>query len=309
MDQDSSQETVLCFEISVQGGSYRSLVDSLSTDSSRLRGRIAPRAPVKAAIELDLGSGHYSLTTLGKHRLPRSLKVSPGSRTHSNLTSYIASHLTGDTAKTISALLTDIIQTAPSVSPEALKLFREDIELRAAKVSSASDARQNVFVVNDFNTEILIDLDDVPTLNTPDTDTSSLEEAAALLRASARLVGNISAQTDTNLVEVSAVISLPKVLLSQTDIFIHWGSYDEPSLPWQDEIVSAEEDDNQQAYKIRHIISTPARGEYGFTLFLQIRGSTDPVWLGTPWLDDARITVHCDDSEGVKRREELLESA
>jgi starch synthase len=308
MGTDAQNETVLRFDVVVHGASYRALVEGLRSPHLAGKSRTSPRKPVKAAIELDLQSKQYSLSTIGRHRLPKGLRVQPGSRTHSNLTGYLASHLTGDTARTISHLLSSIIESTPVIHTDALKLFREDIQIQdPTRPSTASLLSQKVFVVDDISTEISLDIDDIPTPILPEVERSHLEDAVQHLESSIELLAPVTASVVGNLVEISAALLLPVELSAQTEIFLHWGSYEESSPPWQDELVVLRSDLSGSRHTLLHRLHIPTRGNYGLTLFAQIRGTTKPVWLGRSWVDDARVSIVADDLKVAQERAQAFE--
>lgn len=308
MSTDAPDETVLRFDVVVHGTSYRALVEGLRSPHPTNKPRIPPRKAVKAEIELDLQSRQYSLNTLGRHRLPKALQVQPGSRTHSNLTSYLASHLSGDTARTLSHLLKNIIESAPTVEADALKLFREDIQIQDLNLlSTTKSPSKKVFVVDDISTEISIDIDDLPTLVLPEFEHSRFEDATRRLEESFKFASPLTATAVGNLVEISATLLLPVELYAETDIFLHWGSYEESSPPWQDELVLLQDDRSGSSYTFVHHLHIPTRGSYGITLFAQIKGTTKPVWLGRPWVDDARVSVAADDLKVAQEKAEAFE--
>lgn len=308
MSTDASDETVLRFDVVVHGASYRALVEGLRSPHLTGKPRIPPRKAIKAEIELDLQSRQYSLNTLGRHRLPKGLRVQPGSRTHSNLTSYLASHLSGDTARTVSYLLKNIIESSPTIQADALKLFREDIQIQDPSLRSATNSfARKVLVIDDISTEISLDIDDLPTLVLPDVERAHLEDAIQRLKESISLAAPLTATAIGNLVEVSAALHIPVELSAETDLFLHWGSYEESSAPWQDELVVLRSVPSGSRHTFFHHLHIPIRGSYGITLFAQIRGTTHPVWLGKPWIDDTRVSIVSDDLRVARERFEAFE--
>ncbi len=308
MSTDTQDQTVLRFDVVVDGASYRTLVDGLRSADPSGRPRTPPRKAVKAEIELDLQSKQYSLSTLGRHKLPKGLRVEPGSRTHSNLTNYLASHLSADTAHTISYLLQGIIESTPEIQADALKLFREDIQIQEPKSFLAMDAvARKVLVIDDISTEISLDIDDIPTLVLPEIEQSQLEDAAQRLKGSIELIAPLNVAVSGNLVEISATLRLPLEICSEAEVFLHWGSYEESSPPWQDELVVLRAEPLQSRYTFLHRLHIPTRGSYGVSLFAQVRGTTNPVWLGRPWLDDAKVSIVSDDLRVTRERIEAFE--
>ncbi len=308
MSTDASDQTVLRFDVVVHGASYRALVEGLRSPHLTGKPRIPPRKAIKAEIELDLQSRQYSLNTLGRHRLPKGLRVQPGSRTHSNLTSYLASHLSGDTARTVSYLLNNIIESTPTIQADALKLFREDIQIQDPSLRPATNSfARKVFVIEDISAEISLDIDDLPTLVLPDVERAHLEDAIQRLKESIALAAPLTATAIGNLVEVSAALRIPVELSAETDLFLHWGSYEESSPPWQDELVVLRSDPSGSRHTFFHHLHIPIRGSYGITLFAQVRGTTHPIWLGKPWIDDARVSIVSDDLRVARERVEAFE--
>jgi starch synthase len=205
--------------------------------------------------------------------------------------------------------LKSIIESTPTIQTDALKLFREDIQIQDPNLSSSVGAvARKVFVVDDISTEIALDIDDVPTLVLPKVERAYLNDAVERLEKSIRLEAPLTATVVGNLVEVSASLHLPVELSGETEIFLHWGSYEESSPPWQDELVVLRADSSDSRHSFLHRLHIPTRGGYGITLFAQIRGTSNAIWLGRPWLDDARVSIVSDDLRIARERLEAFDN-
>ena len=111
---------VLRFEIAINGAAYRSLVASLREEGVESYGIRTLTRPVKASLELDLASGNYSVSSLGKHRLPTTMAVKPGTRTHRNISGLLASSLKEQQSADLIAVIQGIIDAIPHVQGESL---------------------------------------------------------------------------------------------------------------------------------------------------------------------------------------------
>lgn len=298
---------VVRFDIAVAAASYRTLIEGLratSTPSRHTTSSRTPRSSIRAAIELDLDSKEFAVRTLGRHRLPQQLRVTPGSRSHSNITSYLAAHIPPETTDELSKAFAEIILHTNVLPTNALTLFRSEISFEdptPAPPHISPSPTEKIVVIDAPLNLLALDLDDSPTLTVPSSDKTLLQSSTELLRTTARLLTAPHTQVQGNSVRISAELYLPKSLQENTDIFLHWGSYLQPALPWRDELASiinnneSHPSNKPDVVTINHTLSMPTRGEYGICAYVQTRGSTTPIWLGRPWFDDARIIIDQDD--------------
>ena len=128
MNTQGSGTEVLRFEILVNGEAYRSLVVGLRGGREALQPPRAQLAGVRAQIDLDLSSRSYSVTTLGRHRLPSALFIKPGTRTHNSLTRLIARSIRQEQHREVASLIHDIIEATPHIPRDTLDIRKQDIE-------------------------------------------------------------------------------------------------------------------------------------------------------------------------------------
>lgn len=298
---------VLRFEIAINGAAYQSLVASLRDEGTSSHVIRSLTRPVKASLELDIASGSYSVSALGKHRLPTTMAVKPGSRTHRNISGLLASSLKEQQAADLVALIQGIIDATPHVQGESLAVYRNDLEFQpAAMLSETTKVVRSVEILGTIAPTLLLDIDESPTLIIPEEDGERLDSALELLRSHALLASPLKATVTENTVEMSCAVTLPALPDTTVDLYLHWGAYDDVAPAWQDELIGSVECGIASTISLAHQIFVPQQGHYGATVFARPRGSQDAVWLGTFRADDARFTIAHDDLEISHERERML---
>jgi starch synthase len=299
---------VLRFEIAVNVAAYRSLVAGLRKQVPPTHSPHSNRRAVKAAVEFDLTSRSYSVRALGRHRLPQALSVKPGSRTHNNISSLLASSLREQQADDLALLLENIIDATPIIPGEHLEMFRNDIEFQPFNLAGSTERiTRTVAILGTLAPTLLLDLDETPTLVVRERPEDLFQEALATLRAEAHLVSPLQAKVQgDNIVEIATTITLPALKDTTVDLYLHWGGYEETAPAWQDELVASSEGSAAGTFPIMHTVYVPHQGHYGATLFLRPQGSTESVWLGRIGADDAHFSISRDDCEITSERDAML---
>ena len=201
MSTHTNNAEVLRFEIAVNGAAYRSLVASLREQEDSSYSPRPMRGCVKAAVDLDLASRSYSVSSLGRHRLPKSISVKPGSRTHNNISGILASSLRGQQANDLAILIENIIEATPSIDGEHLQMFRNDLVFqRLNETNPSARVTQTIEILGTLAPTLLLDLDEVPTLIVPERPEDLIQEALSTLHAEAHLASRLMAQVDGNTV-------------------------------------------------------------------------------------------------------------
>lgn len=307
MNTQGSGTEVLRFEILVSGEAYRSLVAGLRGSPDTAPGHRSPLGGVRAQVDLDLSSRSYSVTTLGRHRLPSALSVKPGTRTHNSLTRLIARSMRQEQHREVASLIHDIIEATPHIPADTLDIRKQDIEItQGARLRSPTSPAHTIQLITQIAPTISLDLDDAPTLVIPQSQDELLARATSALRSDLFVVSPLSASIIGNTVTLRAVIQAPAIAGAAVDIFAHWGSYDELAPQWQDEPVSLQPAPHGNSI-VTHRLHVPNHGSYGATLFAQVRGSSEKVWMGELAGGDARFIIAHDDLDSVRCRETALD--
>ena len=306
----STQQTgteVVRFEIAVNGAAYQSLVASLRDEGQEPYSVRPVSRSVKASLELDLTSGSFSVSALGKHRLPTTMAVRPGTRTHRNISGLIASSLQDQQAADLMALVQTIIDATPHIHGESLAVYREDLEFQHPNAAPApGKVIHSVEILGTIAPTILLDIDESPTLIIPEHAQERLDSALELLTRDAKITSPVTAIPSGNTVEISCSVELPPLSNTTIDLYLHWGSYDDVAPAWQDELIGSSDCATATTVSVAHQIYVPQHGHYGATLFARPRGTQDVVWLGSLRSDDARFTISQDDVELTRERERML---
>ena len=298
---------VLRFDIAVNAAAYKSLIAGLREQGSHSYSSRTLRRSVKASIELDLASRSYSVSSLGRHRLPQTLAVKPGSRTHNNISSILASSLREQKVHDIAILIENIIAAAPTITSDHLHMFRDDLELHSVDCTArAARAMQTVEILTTLAPALLLDLDETPTLIVPERPATLIDSAVELLRQEARIAAPLRAFVQGNSVQLTSSVSMPAFHEVGVDLFMHWGGYDHTAPAWQDELIGTLDRHNGDAFLVDHTIEVPHQGYYGATLFVRPHGSTESVWLGRLSADDAHFFISRDDSQLSIERDRML---
>lgn len=307
MSTSTNATDVLRFEIAVNGAAYRSLVAGLREPGQNAHSSRPFKSSVKAAIDLDLSSRSYSVSQVGRHRLPKPLSIKPGSRTHDNISGVLASSLRGCADRDISNLIYEIIAAAPEISGEMLKVFRNDIEFNEATIRPNSTRTvRKVSGLSTIAPTVLLDVDDGPTLIVPERPESLIDAAVEALNGKTRIISAPQAQIAANTVTITTVVGIPQTFGVEVDLFMHWGSYEELAPAWQDEHISSSVSNIPSRVSVEHRIHVPRHGHYGATFFVRARGSNESIWLGNISSDDLRFHIYSDDSQVITERDTML---
>ncbi len=294
----------LRFEIEVAGETYRSLVRGLrSLHAPTVPLRSSKRA-VRALVELDTLSQTFSINTVGGHRLPRPIRIRTGSKTYQNVARLISHSLTSEERELLQQTLRDIIALTATPPLEHLHIHRNDFELMALAEILTSERGESLANKRSLSANILLELDDSPTLIVPEREERGIAETVERLRTSLRVISPPNAHVVDNFVEITTTLSLRSSTASEIDIWVHWGSYDDLTPSWQDEqltsVVGSEEVCEVPLYFRAHI---PVHGWYGATFFAQVRGSSERVWIGGLGNLDARFHIKTDNSSLIDAQE------
>jgi len=307
MHMQGSCTEVLRFEIPVNGEAYRSLVAGLRGSGQATLSR-ALRSGVRAQVDFDLNTRCFSVSTLGSHRLPSAISVKPGSATHNSIARLISRSVRDQEHTTVASLMRDIIDAAPTISDEILSIRKQDIEVRiGARAAAAISPLHSIQLLAEAAPTISLDLDDAPTLIIPESQDALLAFATERLKAELSVLEQLNTTVVENTVTLRATIRIPAISEVAIDLFAHWGAYDDLAPAWQDEQLTLQPGPGGTA-TVEHRLHVQTRGDYGVTLFAQVRGSHEQVWIGRPGSGDSRFFVSQDDLHQAQERESDLDS-
>ncbi|MFN5061727.1 MAG: glycogen/starch synthase [Pseudomonadota bacterium] len=319
MFQDSHGCETLRFHIQLPRADYKLLV-------SRLRGErgVAPPAPqsgsqVTALIDLPPNSTTFSITRLGRHRLPKPVSIRAGSATHTLLSQTISRELAQIDDPMITARLEAVIAACPSPLPLSLRISPADFVLseRTSDVSSSEPTAlysgAAVRVLATLAPSISLDLDDTPPLSIIEdsglADTTAAVSDFEALRSGLASTLLVTSTVSGNRVTVSGSAHLPLVQHpAAVTLVAHWGSYDDLSHPWQDEPLaleispSASDSSTPLTLNFSTTIHAPIHGSYGLTFYARYGRSYERIWIGRPWIDDHKFFISHDDPGAIKNR-------
>lgn len=295
------------FQILVHGPAYRSLASRLrgSRKAASASSRI-PRAEVRAEIEFDLQSQEFSLLTIDNHSLPATLSVQPGSTTHKSLAQLLARHAGYLERTEFTNLLQNIIDSTPALSTESLIILHTDLDLNDK--ATTRPYRRSYQLEQPLAPSLALELDDsLATLVLPESSPLDISTALHRLSTRSRLRNIKTVRVEGNTATVETTILLPRIPGAQVEVLLHWGSYDECASPWRDDLIQRIDLTRSGVHTLTHSLLVSQRGHHGAAVFLQIRGDPTRIWIGKPWLDDAKFWIASDDTELARLREENIE--
>jgi starch synthase len=295
-------DRVLRFELVVSGSNYRALVAHLRGQRGRSVPAARTRKEIRALIDLHAKSKTFSITRIDRHRLPQPVYIRQGSVTHRNLSRALSLQITRDVnSSTVPAeilqQLQNIIDLCPEVQTDTLRANANDFEFASASLPES----YNVIalpVLSQLAPTLLLELDDQPTLvikePPPSIPLADIESSIqhALLSASTPTI-----RVKGNLVDIQRSITIPALPESCTlRFFAHWGSYEDLAPLWVDELITTVAGlPRPQHLVLNFQAHAPRYGWHGATLFAQLQGSSERIWLGQPWLSDAKFFIEQDE--------------
>lgn len=297
----NTPDRVLRFELVVSGSDYQTLVAHLRGHNARTASKTRLRKEVRALVDLHPKSHTFSITTIDRHRLPRPVHIREGSNTHRNLSRALSLEIQRDGSLTdlapeLITQLQHIIDLCPEVSTDTLRANPRDFELPE---SSSLNLREvpTLPILARLAPTLLLEFDDQPTLVIEENPGADLFEVEASLRRALFLSSAATTKVQGNVADIQRSITLPPLPTTLTvDFFAHWGSYEDLSPPWTDELISTVEGSTSpQHISLFFKAYAPAYGWHGATIYAQVRGSSERLWLGKPWLSDAKFFIDRDE--------------
>lgn len=298
MTNVTDSAAVLRFEIEVNGEAYGTLVSYLRGETSTTHARREPRRrSVTALVDLDPSLKRFTVSHLAGHKLPRSLLIRSGSRTHDSLARILAHAVEGTSLESISRIFREIIDACPTLPDLSLSIRHSDLELlpRGERSLASSEARQRV--IARVAPTVLLDLDDAPTLIVPETAEKELAEAVLTLRNTLSAINPPHTSVNGNTVEVFTSARVPSFPNRGIHIYAHWGSYEELGPAWQDELVTTIAPGHREpTASVYFRGEVPLHGRYGITFFATVEGSSERIWFGAGQSDNGSFFISSDDS-------------
>jgi starch synthase len=305
MQEKLLDSRVLRFQIDIGASEYQTVLAKLKgTSRIERRNRPQSRNKIRALIDLDLTTSSYHIGSVQNHKLPRSLFIEPHSETHQYLSSAISKEIIKLGEDHLPSALQEIIDSCSHISSTSVRIRMQDLSLAAPLDYTSLKQGLTIPILASLAPSLLLDIDDVPPVplkkeGTLDTHTilSSVRDALHFVRPPKVAVAD---NTWTLQLEI-APFNLN--LQSEVELYAHWGSYDDLSPPWSDELVTPIPINNTTK-PIAISLSQQAlvRGSYGLTFFISMQGSSERMWLGSIGSDDIRFTIECDDVEAQQKR-------
>ena len=305
MQEKLLDSRVLRFQIDIGASEYQTVLAKLK-GTSRIEGgnRRQSRNKIRALIDLDLTTSSYHIGSVQNHKLPRSLFIEPHSETHQYLSSAISKEIIKLEETNLPSALKDIIGACSHISSTSVRIRMQDLSLVAPLDYSPPTEGLTIPILASLAPSLLLDIDDVPPIplkkeGALDTDAilSSAREALCFVRPPQIAVteNTWTLQLEVGLAQMN--------FHADVELYAHWGSYEELSPPWSDElIVSIPTDNTNDTIGASLTQQALVRGSYGLTFFISVQGSSKRMWLGSIGCDDIRFTIECDDIEAQQKR-------
>jgi len=301
----------LRFKVQVPKADYRTLVARLRGENGASLPRTEHSGTVTAVLDLAPTSNSLLISQLGEHRLPISISIRAGSPTHTFLMRSLLAELDIMSDPELTARLNDIIKAcSEQISATKLRVKAGDFELTTelSKLNTNKQPSSPTFqgfreprvIAKPISTNLLFDLDDAPTLVVPPSEPAIDPRLIAKISTALSNSYTTKASLSGNTVNVSFKAELPKIPNDiSIQIYTHWGSYEELSDPWQDELL-INTDLNSDNSDIGHLdlsatLHAPIHGSYGASFYATINSSAERLWLGRPNIDDLKFKISQDD--------------
>jgi starch synthase len=292
---------VLRFELVVSGSDYRTLVAHLRGPNTRGPSSTRTRKEIRALIDLHPDSKTFSVTSIDRHRLPKALCIREGTTTHRNLSRALSLEIQRDTHLTkidseLLQQLQDIIDLCPDVHTDTLRADPRDFEFYAAPQLKSNTALPLPILAR-LAPNLLLEFDDQPTLIIQENVDFDIPQILPLISRAMFLSSAATIEVRGNFATIQRSITLPSLPTTCTvDFFSHWGSYEDLSPSWLDELITSVEGSTLPQHLSLTFQAHAARyGWHGATMYAQIRGSSERLWLGKPWLSDAKFFIERDE--------------
>lgn len=305
MHKDTTPQPQWRFEITVEGRDYRALLDHFRGERPAAT---RPQRQVSALVDLDPTFKQFTITCLGKHRLPKTLRVKPDSSTYHNLTQAISREaheklLDRTTVPSLAYHLQQIAALCPTVSATPLHIDPHDLEIKEATGETNNRAPFHITLstLARLAPSVLLDIDDSPTLVVQTSEPlhhNAIEDALSeALRHSPPLLTRVSG----NIVEIHHSLLLPPTPEGvRIELYLHWGSYEELAPAWSDEllatVITTPVSQQVPLYFRTHV---PVQGYYGATLYARLHDGAHKIWLGNTGAKDAIFRISQDDSPSL----------
>jgi starch synthase len=295
----------LRFEVAVSGNDYLEIL-------AHFRGQptiaSSSHRSVNALIEVDPISNIFTVTRLGRHRLPKALEIRTGSQTYQNLTQTISREVQQGLIDpkgepTIAHQLQQIVELCPHVSSHTLHINPLDLEIKepARFTHKSRGTAITLSTLAQLAPSILLDVDDSPTLVIPANETPLHTYATEALRQTLRQSSPLATHVMGNTVELHHSLLLsPMPAGLSVELYIHWGSYDELAPAWSSDLITTVTTcETTQQVPIYYRAHVQSQGFYGATLFAQIQGTAEQIWLGAPGASDATFRILQDSNQSA----------
>ena len=184
MHTQAASAQALRFEIEVGGETYRSLVGGLRSLHAPAVPLRSSKRSVRAIVELDTLSRTFSISTLGGHQLPRPIRIREGSRTYQNVAHLISHSLTAEERQQLKRTLRDIIALTATPPLTYLSIHQDDFEILKIGEVLTSDRVERGESTRSLVANVLLELDDSPTLVVPAREERDITDAVERLRRS-----------------------------------------------------------------------------------------------------------------------------
>jgi starch synthase len=201
-----------------------------------------------------------------------------------------------------------IIGSIPTLPDHSLTIIQRDLEIGDTKLSR-SPPIPALQLSTAIAPTLTLELDETQTLVVPDTALTDAETASAIIAREVRPHKCLTAFVEGSTAHIEASVTIPALPVeTEIEVYIHWGSYNAVASSWRDELVVKVSSIPTEATEIalQYALRTPTRGHYGATLFVQVSGTSERIWLGRLRQDDIHFWIDRDDAARVQQLSEQL---
>lgn len=296
--------SVLRFQVEIGGKEFQTVLNQLrGIDSTEGAVSRPTRRAIKALVDFDCLSGSYLISKIQNHQLPRALAIAPETETHHHLSSEITKEIYRQGNQNLVDQLQKIIDSCSHISSSSMRIRMGDLSV-VAPHSKESEGLSPTPILATLAPSISLDFDDTPQIVIPREAprNSSFELDTIAKNITLSCVPEVS--VDKNTWNLTITFDISEVSLETNfEIYAHWGSYDELSTPWSDELLASI--DKSQTGRIHELAFTGEaliRGRYGIAFFIGQQGNPERRWLSSVTNGDLCFSIRHDDIHSQQQR-------
>lgn len=297
MEEIKQDFEIISFKVEIARNEFDAILGQIkSRGLSSNPKKSANNRVVEALLDLDLSSGSFLISKIQNHNLPRVLAICPKTETHKNISSAITKEIYKKGTSTLVKQLKNIVNASNEVSSKTMHIRMGDLSIVDPSNVKYS-GRAETPIIATLAPTIYLDFDDKPQFPIARDKTFNSELFLEQIARNLKLFDSPKILVDKNTFTLTLKLAVPNLLNSTSyEVYAHWGSYEEFSTPWSDELLIRIDETNANC--IHHLsFSGEAliKGAYGITLFIKVPGAANIRWFAPQKNGDIKFFIECDD--------------